>query len=122
MPGADLSDVATLHLKPSSDTRQAAELQSLITVELKSRGYDVVPEQPDTIFGEGDYIFSYAPDWHWDLDWYLLELRVAIYEPHAETLVAQSQAHFSSMVRKPPEEVVQTALARLFDDEDADTD
>ncbi len=117
MPGADLGSVQRLYVNVEDEERQAETILSSIQSDLRSRGFEVEYNDGNVAFGEGDYIFDYATDWHWDLTWYLLELRVGIYEPGSNTLVAQAHSQQTSLVRKSPEIVVERALASLFNDE-----
>lgn len=117
MPGTDLSQITTLHVNPIQEERGAAELRALVDVDLKQRGYEVESRTDSTVLSEGDYVLDIAADWHWDLSWYLLELRVAIYEAANNTLVAQAQSQQTSLARKSNLVVVQRTLASLFNDE-----
>jgi hypothetical protein len=116
MPGTDLAQVQMFYVVSPDDERNAAELQSLIESNLEQRGYRVAAEDASTIFGDGEFIFDYAVDWHWDITWYLLELRVAIYDPADNTLIAQAQSQQKSLVRKSIEVVVDRVMASLFND------
>lgn len=116
MPDTDLSDIVTLHIDPVDDERNAAELRSLISEDLEGRGYHVATRDSSVVLGNGDFIFDIAADWHWDITWYLLELRVAIYEPENNILVAQAQSQQTSLARKSIEAVVERSMATLFDD------
>ncbi len=60
--------------------------------------------------------FEFKADWHWDITRLLLELRVAIYDPADDTLIAHVQCLQTSLVRKSNEIVARWALAILFDD------
>jgi len=117
MPGSDLNAIETLHINPIDEERAAAELRALVDVNLKQRGYQVESRTDSTVFGDGDFILDIAADWHWDLSWYLLELRVAIYEAASNTLVAQAQSQQTSLARKSNLVVVQRTMASLFDDD-----
>jgi len=116
MPDSDLNDIETLHIDPAGDERNAGELRSLISGNLQNRGYKVATRNKSDTLGDGDYVFEIAADWHWDITWYLLELRVAIYEPDDNILVAQAQSQQSSLARKSTEAVVERAMATLFND------
>ena len=119
MPDSDLGDIVALHLDPPGEERNAEELRSLVVSNLEKRGYRVETRDASVTLGDGDYIFDIAADWHWDITWYLLELRVAIYEPGNNILVAQAQSQQSSLARKRNEEVVERAMASLFNDPEA---
>ena len=116
LPGTDLSNVRAVKIVPPEDERQAEELRALIESELKERGIEIADEADSTAPKEGTFVFDYAVDWHWDLTWYLLELRVAIYDPADDTLVAQAQSQQTSLVRKSIDIVVDRAMASLFDE------
>lgn len=116
MPGTNLAQVQTLYVESPHDERNAAELRSLIESNLVERGYRVAAKEASTTFGEGEYVFDYAADWHWDITWYLLELRVAIYDPADNTLIAQAQSQQTSLVRMNMEVVVSRVIASLFND------
>ncbi len=116
MPDTDLTNIRLLYIDPSNDEHKAAELRSLINANLTQRGYQVATKDSSVVFGEGDYVLEIAPDWHWDITWYLLELRVAIYEPKNNTLIAQAHSQQSSLARKSSETIVNRAMVSLFDD------
>lgn len=115
MPGTDLSHVQTLYIRPF-DEREAVELRSLIEDNLRQRGFQIAANEEAIEETGGGFIFDIAPDWHWDLKWYLLELRVAIYNPKDNTLVAQAQSQQTSLARKSVEVIVDRAMASLFND------
>jgi hypothetical protein len=116
MPGTDLDAIRTLYIDVADDERQASELRSLIVANLKQRGYAVATKDANANLQDGGYVFDIAADWHWDITWYLIELRVAIYEAKNNTLVAQAQSQQSSLARKSIEDVVNRALEKLFND------
>lgn len=116
MPDADLDAIHTLYLEPADDERNASELRSLVVENLKERGYSVATRDVDAILPDGAFVLSIAADWHWDIAWYLLELRVAIYEANANMLVAQAHSQQSSLARKETTVIVDRALATLFND------
>ena len=114
MPGTDLSQVRTLYIRPFDDEREAVELRSLIEANLRQRGFQIAANEETIALGEGGFVFDIATDWHWDLAWYLLELRVAIYDPEDNTLIVQAHSQQSSLVRKSAEVIVERAMASLF--------
>ena len=116
MPGTSLADVETLYVNPATEGRGASTLHTLILADLRKRGLNVEAREEATVPASGEYLFDYKADWQWDVTWYLIELRVAIYDPTDDTLVAQAHSHQSSFARESIEEVVRRALAALFDD------
>ena len=116
MPGTDLTDLRVFHVRLPGDDPATLELHAYIRTELEERGYRVLSLDADTVYGETDARFEFKADWHWDITPYLLELRVAIYDPSDDTLIAQAQSLQSSLVRKSNEAVVHRAVAILFDD------
>ena len=114
MPGTDLSKVRTLYMRPLDDEREAVELRSLLEANLRQRGFQIADDDEAIKGVEGGFIFDTATDWHWDLTWYLLELRVAIYDPEDNTLIAQAQSQQTSLARQSIEVIVDRALASLF--------
>lgn len=117
MPGVDLSVIKRLCVDSTGDDRRSEELQILILQNLVSRGYQLV----DTCAVGNDVgeeaLLSYAADWHWDMTHYLVELRVALYEPNDRTLIAQAHSYQTSLVRRSMQLIVDRALAQLFDDQ-----
>ncbi|NOX69975.1 MAG: hypothetical protein GXP15_12360 [Gammaproteobacteria bacterium] len=116
MPGTDLSHLRTFYVRPPADDAATLELYAFIKTDLEERGFRVVRINDNTVYGEAGARFDIKADWHWDLTPYLLELRVAIYDPADNTLIAQAQSLQSSLVRKRNETVVRRAIAILFDD------
>ncbi len=116
IPDTDLDAIRTLYIDPADDERKASELRSMIVANLKQRGYTVATKYGHADLQEGDYVLDIAADWHWDIAWYLIELRIAIYEPRNNTLVAQAQSQQSSLARRSIEAVVDRAMATLFND------
>lgn len=115
MPDTDLTQVRKVYVATPDDERTATELHSLVKANLEDRGYEVAERTESTTFAQGEYIFDYSADWHWDITWYLLDLRVAIYNPVDATLIAQAQSYQTSVVRRSNEIVVDRAIASLFD-------
>jgi len=116
MPDTDFAQVRMFYMASPDDEREAEKLQFLIESNLARRGYQVGAKDASTKLEEGDFVFDYAVDWHWDITWYLLELRVAIYDPADNTLIAQAQSRQTSLVRKSTEVVVDRVMASLFND------
>ena len=124
MPGTDLAAIDTLYMAGPGEEARDQELHRLLKGALEERGYTVVIDSQAMEFNVNDAIFEFSPDWHWDITWYLLELRVAIYEPLDKTLIAQAQSMQSTLVRKDAPIVVARAIASLFNDlpeEEGDT-
>ncbi len=121
MPDADLSQIQAVQINISADERQADQLQGLVAMNLSARGISVVTGDEAAIYGEDDYVLRMASDWRWDITWYLLDLRVAIYELKNNTLVAQAHSRQTSLVRKDTEFVVERAMASLFNDPEKST-
>jgi len=115
MPGTDLADVQRLFVNVAEEEKEGEELLPLIRSNLEDRGYEVMMNDQSAVIEQGDFIFDYAADWHWDMSPYLLDLRVAIYEPETNVLLAQAHSHQSSLARKSVDVVVERAFASLFD-------
>lgn len=113
MPGTDLSQVRAFYIRPF-DEREATELRSLVEEDLRQRGFHIAENIEAIERTSGGFILDIAPDWHWDLAWYLLELRIAIYDPKDNTLIAQAQSLQTSLVRKSVDVIVERAMASLF--------
>ncbi|MFK7887532.1 MAG: hypothetical protein AB8G16_11785 [Gammaproteobacteria bacterium] len=116
MPGADLADVKRVYLRPLIEERQASEIQSLVESHLTQRGYEIARDPATAESAPGTYAFDMTTDWYWDVTWYLLELRVAIYDPRDDTLVAQAQSMQTSLSRRSTEVIVERAMQSLFND------
>ena len=116
MPGTDLAGIQSFELRAPGTEPEDIEIHALIRSDLQRRGYQVREVGDGSGVNESEKHFVYTPDWHWDITPYLLELRVAIYQPGDETLIAQAQSLQSSLVRKSIEEVVERAMASLFND------
>ena len=116
MPGTELAKIEGFYLVPPDDERDAEALWTLLASNLERRGYSVSDSRIYTESGEEKYVFEYATDWHWDVTWYLIDLRVAIYDPADNTLIAQAQSHQSSLARKGIDTIVERAMAALFND------
>lgn len=117
MPGTNLAEVEKLYVRPIAEERDATEIKGLIEADLERRGFTLVAGDEPAAIAQGALIVDTSADWHWDITWYLLELRVAIYDPNGDTLVAQAQSQQTSLVRKSNEVVVQRTMASLFNDE-----
>ncbi|MEM1174932.1 MAG: hypothetical protein AAGA33_08900 [Pseudomonadota bacterium] len=122
MPGADLAGIEALYLNELQEKRNAEEILSLVRSDLEARGYRVGENSDAVQFGDQDYVFDITADWHWDITWYLLELRVAIYDPQDNTLIAQAQSQQTSLARQSTDVVVERVMASLFNDEAVETE
>ena len=117
MPGSDFGVLKTLYLQTRDNKHDMKVVAALIREDLRSRGYEV-PGESDAVLSvdEGSYVVDIAADWHWDITWYLLELRVAIYDPADNTLIAQAQSRQTSLARTSTDDVVARTLAALFNE------
>lgn len=116
MPGTDLAGIEAFYVRDPSSEDSETELHGLIVQELVDRGYKIQSLRAASEFEAGEATFQYKADWHWDITPYLLELRVGVYDPSDNTLIAQAQSLQTSLVRKDNETVVKQVIAELFDD------
>lgn len=114
MPGTDLEAIEVLYVRAPQSTPEDIELFGMLRAEVRKYGYEFEIIDADTQYGDADARFEYKADWHWDITTYLLELRVAVYEPDDDTLIAQAHSLQTSLARKETAEVVGRAVATLF--------
>ena len=95
-------------------SRDEHALHELLRENMALRGYSVSSGFEDRMPEDTDYMLKYGSQWQWDITWYLLNLDVKVYHPDTKLLAASAHSQRTSLVRKPPEEVVVEALDQLF--------
>lgn len=109
---ANLSKHANYYIVLSSRDEQG--LHKLLRENMASKGYAVSSGSEDLMPDGIDYMLKYGGQWQWDITWYLLNLDVKVYHPETKLLAASAHSQRTSLVRKPPKEMVTETLDQLF--------
>jgi len=111
-PQTDLSTLQRFYVvKLPSDKRG---VQSLIVDELRSMGKEAESGIEANAPMPVDAVITYEDKWMWDITMYMLELRVGIRDPKTNYKFASGYSYRTSLVRKPPEEMVEEVLGEIF--------
>lgn len=113
VPGESLAESGSYYIVFAADDDRA--LHELLREGMVARDLDASSGFADRMPEDTTYLVEYGSQWQWDVTWYLLHLNVRVYEPGTRLLIASAHSRRSSLVRKPPEEVVAEALNVLFD-------
>jgi hypothetical protein len=61
-----------------------------------------------------DVVVDYLDRWRWDLNMYLLELRINLRNPKTNTLLGDGNSYHTTLIRQPPEKMVEEVLDNIF--------
>ena len=90
----------------------------MIAVELRKRGFQVTSGYPTDRPDRFDVLVQYTDKWQWDMTMYLINLQIDMRNPETNALLATGSSYQTSMVRKPPEEVVAKIVAGILEESD----
>ncbi len=111
-PGANLRSLKTFYVQRlPSDERG---IEKLIAAELTNMGYQASYGDAPLPEGEVDAVVTYEDRWMWDITMYMLELKVKILDPDTQFPLAEGYTFRTSLVRKPPEEMVKEVMNDIF--------
>jgi hypothetical protein len=96
------------------DLEDDRELNALLERGLATRGIEVSSGLIGTMPADAAYRVGYSGQWQWDITWYLLSFSIRIYGPESGLLIATASSLRTSLVRRPPAEVVSEVLNQLF--------
>ena len=109
-PTADLSTIKSMYV-----TRYAADdrgINLLITNKLKKMGYDVTTGVGKS--SDVDVVVTYVDKWMWDITMYMLEINIEFRNPESEFVFATGKSYRTSLVREPPEVMIDEVLRDMF--------
>lgn len=71
-------------------------------------GMDAIPADPV------DAVVTYKDRWMWDITMYMLEINIELRNPDSDYVFASGKSYRTSLVRKPPEEMIDEVLRDMF--------
>ena len=111
-PSADFRNIQTLYVKKlPADER---EINKVLQDKLIEFGFDATTGSEAKPAGSVDAIVTYEDRWMWDMTMYMLSIDIHFLNPETEYEFASGSSYRTSLVRKPPEEMVDEALRDLL--------
>jgi hypothetical protein len=109
---ADLAQYQSYYvMRLASDERGVEEL---IADALRHRGLEATAgeagEQPENV----DVLVVYEDRWMWDITMYMLQINIEFRDPSTDVLIADGMSYRTSLVREPPEVMVNEVLQDMF--------
>jgi len=111
-PNLDLKTLKTFYVrKLSADERG---IEKLIADRLSKMGYAarsgtaLRPSEPV------DAVVTYEDRWMWDVTMYMLEIKIFLRDPNTEFVMASGYSSRTSLVRAPPQFMIEEALNKIF--------
>ena len=111
-PNIDLTQLNSFYVqKFGPDGR---DLHTMIAAKLQDLGYQATsgttpkPEVPV------DAIVTYTDRWMWDITMYMLEITIQLHDPETDYVVASGNSYRTSLVRKPPEYMIEEVLRDML--------
>ena len=71
-------------------------------------GIDAMPAEPV------DAIVTYRDSWMWDFSMYMMEINIELRNPDSNFVFATGNSYRTSLVRKPPEVMIDEVLRDIF--------
>ena len=71
-------------------------------------GIDAMPSEPV------DAIVTYKDRWMWDITTYMMEISIEMLNPDSKYMFASGKSFRTSLVRKPPEFMIEEVLRDIF--------
>lgn len=97
-----------------SDGRSVNEL---IVDQLRARGLKAATGAAGMAPDNTDVIVSYQDRWMWDMTMYMIRLNIQFKSPNGD-LLASGESYRTSMIRKPPEYMVDEIFNEIFEEVD----
>lgn len=111
-PNVDVKTLKTFYVrKLSADGRG---MERLIADRLSKMGYTATSGTALHASQPVDAIVTYEDRWMWDITMYMLEMKIFLRDPSTEFVLASGHSFRTSLVRKPPEFMIEEALNKIF--------
>jgi hypothetical protein len=95
----------------ASDERGVEEI---IADALRQRGLEATSGEADGEPENVDVLVSYEDRWMWDITMYMLQINIEFRDPSTDVLIADGMSYRTSLVREPPEVMVNEVLQDMF--------
>jgi hypothetical protein len=90
------------------------ELEKIIAQKLNEFGFQATsgnePKPPSPV----DALVTYKDRWMWDITMYMLEINIEFRNPESEFVFANGKSYRTSLVREPPEVMIDEVLRDMF--------
>ena len=111
-PNADLTKLETFYVHKLADDDD--DLDQIIASKLNEFGFQATSGPSPRPGHAVDTIVTYKDRWMWDITMYLLEIDIEFHDPESDFVFASGKSYRTSLVRKPPEYMIEEVLRDLF--------
>lgn len=112
LAGVDLEDFETFYIPTHGSDRKIHEaIRDELVLRGRTATFGTDPKPPDGT----DVVVIYEDRWSWDLDMYLMILKIDFRDPGANLLLATGASNRSSLSRAPTGEMVGEVLSAIFE-------
>jgi len=89
-------------------------LEKTIARKLNELGFQATSGMNATPVDPVDAVVTYKDRWVWDITMYMLEIYIELHNPDSDFVFASGKSYRTSLVRKPPEEMIDEVLRDMF--------
>jgi hypothetical protein len=111
-PNANLSELKKFYVKKSPPDGRGLEI--IIATKLNEFGFQATYGMNTFPEDSVDAIVTYKDRWMWDITMYMLEITIELHNPDSDFIFASGKSYRTSLVRKPPEEMIDEVLRDMF--------
>ena len=111
-PGTNLATFKTFYVQKSPPDERGLEV--VIANKLNELGFQATSGVDATPADPVDAVVTYKDRWMWDFTMYMLEIDIELHDPDSNFVFASGNSYRTSLVRKPPEEMIDEVLRDIF--------
>jgi len=111
-PSINLAALKTFYVRKLPVDKRG--LEKIIAKKLNEFGFQATSGMDSTPPDPVDAVVTYKDRWIWDITMYMLEINIEFRNPESDFVFASGKSYRTSLVRKPPEEMIDEVLRDLF--------
>ncbi len=112
VPGKQLNKQGLMYVERFSPDKR--NLHILIADQLSLMGYQSASGESGQAPKNTQTVVTYVDKWQWDITNYLRKITISFRDYPARSLVIQGESSRTSLVRKPPVEVIRETLDEMM--------
>jgi hypothetical protein len=111
-PNVNLATLKKFYVR--QQPRDKRGLEKIIASKLNEFGLQATSGRDPKPPGPVDALVTYKDRWMWDITMYMLEINIEFRNPETEYMFANGKSYRTSLVREPPEVMIDEALRDMF--------
>ncbi len=111
-PSINLAGLKTFYVRKQPLDKRG--LEKIIANKLNEFGFQATSGTDSAPPGPVDAVVAYKDRWMWDITMYMLEINIEFRNPESEFVFANGKSYRTSIVREPPEVMIDEVLRDMF--------